>query len=49
MYNAVPNTVLDAFGIIFIEALYAGLPIVTSKLGGSVEIVNDLRTVTSSG
>ena len=36
-----PNTEPDAFGIIFIEALYAGLPIVTSKLGGPVEIVNE--------
>ena len=36
-----PNTEPDAFGIIFIEALYAGLPIVTSKLGGPVEIVDE--------
>jgi glycosyltransferase involved in cell wall biosynthesis len=35
-----PNTGPDAFGITFIEALLAGLPIVTSAVGGAVEIVN---------
>jgi glycosyltransferase involved in cell wall biosynthesis len=36
-----PNTVAEPFGIAFIEALYAQLPVVTSDLGGAREIVND--------
>jgi len=36
-----PNTSPEPFGIVFIEALYAGLPVVTSALGGAMEIVND--------
>jgi glycosyltransferase involved in cell wall biosynthesis len=36
-----PNTSPDAFGIGFIEALYAGLPVVTTRLGGAIEIVKD--------
>ncbi|HEX9728941.1 MAG TPA: glycosyltransferase family 4 protein [Gemmatimonadales bacterium] len=35
-----PNTTPDAFGITFVEALYAGLPIVTSPMGGALEIVD---------
>jgi len=35
-----PNIGADAFGITFVEALYAGLPVVTSALGGALEIVN---------
>ena len=34
-----PNTGPDAFGLAFVEALYAGLPVVTSDLGGASEIV----------
>ena len=34
-----PNTGPEPFGIAFIEALYAGLPIVTSSFGGALEIV----------
>ncbi len=34
-----PNLVGEPFGIAFIEALYAGLPIVTVALGGGGEIV----------
>jgi glycosyltransferase involved in cell wall biosynthesis len=34
-----PNTGPEPFGIAFIEALYAGLPVVTSALGGAEEIV----------
>jgi glycosyltransferase involved in cell wall biosynthesis len=34
-----PNTAPDAFGLTFVEALHAGLPIVTSALGGAVEIL----------
>ena len=36
-----PNTQPDAFGIAFIEALSAGLPVVTTALGGAPEIVDD--------
>jgi len=36
-----PNTSPEPFGVAFIEALYAGLPIVTSKIGGGAEIVDD--------
>ncbi|MEH2160638.1 MAG: glycosyltransferase family 4 protein [Nostoc sp.] len=35
-----PNTGAEPFGIAFIEALYAGLPIVTTAIGGAVEIVD---------
>lgn len=36
-----PNTSPEAFGIIFIEALFAGLPVVTTSLGGALEIVDE--------
>jgi glycosyltransferase involved in cell wall biosynthesis len=36
-----PNTAPDAFGLSFVEALYAGLPVVTSALGGAREIVTE--------
>jgi glycosyltransferase involved in cell wall biosynthesis len=36
-----PNTLPDAFGLTFVEALYAGLPVVTTALGGAREIIND--------
>jgi glycosyltransferase involved in cell wall biosynthesis len=36
-----PNTAPDAFGLSFVEALHAGLPVVTSELGGAREIVTD--------
>jgi glycosyltransferase involved in cell wall biosynthesis len=36
-----PNTHPDSFGITFIEALYAELPVVTTSLGGACEILND--------
>jgi glycosyltransferase involved in cell wall biosynthesis len=35
-----PNTEPESFGIAFVEALYAGLPVVTSDLGGAREIVH---------
>jgi len=35
------NVGAEPFGIVFIEALYAGLPIVTTRLGGAIEIVTD--------
>jgi glycosyltransferase involved in cell wall biosynthesis len=35
-----PNTGPEPFGIAFVEALYAGLPVVTTAVGGAVEIVD---------
>ena len=35
-----PNTAPEPFGIVFIEALYAGLPIISTEMGGAAEIVN---------
>jgi glycosyltransferase involved in cell wall biosynthesis len=34
-----PNTGPEPFGIVFIEALYAGIPVVTTAIGGAMEIV----------
>jgi glycosyltransferase involved in cell wall biosynthesis len=36
-----PNTAPDAFGLSFVEALHAGLPVVTSAIGGALEIVDE--------
>ena len=36
-----PNTGAEPFGLAFIEALHARLPVVTTALGGACEIVND--------
>jgi glycosyltransferase involved in cell wall biosynthesis len=36
-----PNTGPEPFGIAFVEALYAGLPVVTTALGGALEIVTE--------
>jgi glycosyltransferase involved in cell wall biosynthesis len=34
-----PNTAPEAFGLAYVEALYAGLPVVATDLGGASEIV----------
>lgn len=36
-----PNLQAEPFGITFIEALYARLPVVTFAMGGAAEIIND--------
>jgi glycosyltransferase involved in cell wall biosynthesis len=36
-----PNSGPEPFGIVFVEALYAGLPLVTTAMGGGLEIVDD--------
>lgn len=36
-----PNLGAEPFGIVFIEALYMGLPVVTTALGGPLEIIDD--------
>lgn len=36
-----PNTGAEPFGLAFIEALYAGLPVVATALGGPLEIVDE--------
>jgi glycosyltransferase involved in cell wall biosynthesis len=36
-----PNLQPEAFGISFVEALYAGVPAIGSAIGGVLEIVND--------
>jgi glycosyltransferase involved in cell wall biosynthesis len=36
-----PNIEGEPFGISFIEALYAGLPVVTTNMGGATEIVDE--------
>ena len=35
-----PNTEPEPFGIAFVEALYAGVPVVATALGGALEIVD---------
>jgi glycosyltransferase involved in cell wall biosynthesis len=34
-----PNSVAEPFGLTFVEALYAGLPVITTAAGGALEIV----------
>lgn len=38
---AQPNTEPEPFGIIFAEALHAGVPVVTTNIGGAPEIVDE--------
>jgi glycosyltransferase involved in cell wall biosynthesis len=35
-----PNAGPEPFGIAFVEALYAGLPVVSTRLGGAAEILD---------
>jgi glycosyltransferase involved in cell wall biosynthesis len=46
-----PNSGPEAFGIVFVEALYAGLPVVATAIGGAQEIVEAScgRLVPSAG
>ena len=36
-----PNTTPEPFGVVFVEALHAGLPVVMSRCGGALEIVDE--------
>jgi glycosyltransferase involved in cell wall biosynthesis len=36
-----PSLQPEPFGLVFIEALWAGLPVVTTRMGGAVEIVDE--------
>lgn len=36
-----PNETPETFGIVFVEALYAGKPVVTSALGGALEVLTE--------
>lgn len=36
-----PNSSPEPFGLAWVEALYAGLPVVTAAMGGALEIVTD--------
>lgn len=36
-----PNSDAEPFGLAFVEALYAGIPVVTTAMGGAIEIVTD--------
>ena len=36
-----PNSLPEAFGVAYVEALYAGLPVVSTRLGGAAEITGD--------
>jgi glycosyltransferase involved in cell wall biosynthesis len=45
-----PNTGPEPFGIAYVEALYAGLPVVSTRFGGAAEIVtNECGVLVSPG
>ena len=43
-----PNTSPEPFGITFVEAMYSGLPVVTSNMGGGAELVDESCGVLAS-
>jgi glycosyltransferase involved in cell wall biosynthesis len=43
-----PNTGPEPFGLAFVEALNAGLPVVTSRFGGAAEVVDETCGVLTS-
>lgn len=44
-----PNEAPEPFGIVFIEALGAGLPVVTTRIGGGAEIISNTECLVSPG
>lgn len=36
-----PNVAPDSFGLVFVEALWAGRPVITTAMGGAIEIIDD--------
>lgn len=36
-----PNISPDSFGLVFVEALWAGRPVITTAMGGAIEIIDD--------
>ncbi|MBZ5593062.1 MAG: glycosyltransferase family 4 protein [Acidobacteriia bacterium] len=44
-----PNASPEPFGIVFIEALQTGLPVVATRSGGAVEILQDERCLVEPG
>ena len=36
-----PNTAPESFGISFVEAIHAGLPIITTSIGGALEMIGE--------
>jgi len=36
-----PNEKPEPFGLVFVEALYSAVPVITTAMGGAIEIVND--------
>ena len=36
-----PNVAPEPFGLVFVEALACGLPVVATRMGGAIEIIDD--------